>query len=154
MIESAENDRWVARIASGDSAAVTELHDRFSSRVYFVALREMRSPADAEDVRNETMVRVLEAIRRDRLASASTQAATACPTPSGRWVALGLTGHGGTRWDVANLGCARIATADAGSAALTPDTVRDWAVRGVTAYVSAPRGGDDLLQKYFRAPAS
>jgi RNA polymerase sigma-70 factor, ECF subfamily len=71
MIESAENDRWVARIASGDSAAVTELHDRFSSRVYFVALREMRSPADAEDVRNETMVRVLEAIRRDRLASAS-----------------------------------------------------------------------------------
>ena len=60
MIESAGNDRLVARIASGDPAAVAELHERFSPRVYFVALREMRSPADAEDVRNETMVRVLE----------------------------------------------------------------------------------------------
>ena len=89
----------------------------------------------------------------DRLASASTQAATACPTPSGRWVALGLTGHGGTRWDVANLGCNRIVTAGAGSAAMTPQTVRDWAVGGVTAYLSAPRSGDPALRTYFRAPA-
>jgi hypothetical protein len=77
-----------------------------------------------------------------------------CATPSGRWVALALTGDAGTRWDVANLGCARIASADAGSAALTVETVRDWAVGGVTAYLSAPRGGDDVLQTYFRAPAS
>jgi len=89
----------------------------------------------------------------DRLASASTQAATACPTPSGRWVALGLTGHGGTRWDVADLGCNRIVTAGAGSAAMTPQTVRDWAVGGVTAYLSAPRSGDPALRTYFRAPA-
>ena len=88
------------------------------------------------------------------LAAAPTTAGPACATPSGRWVALALTGDGGTRWDVANLGCARIATAGAGSAALTPETVRDWAVGGVTAYLSAPRGGDDVLQTYFRAPAS
>jgi RNA polymerase sigma-70 factor, ECF subfamily len=59
----------VARIGQGDPAAESALHDRFSARVYFVALREMRSRADAEDVRNETMVRVIEAIRADRLVS-------------------------------------------------------------------------------------
>jgi hypothetical protein len=90
----------------------------------------------------------------DHLAAASTTARSACATPSGRWVALAVAGDGGTRWDVANLGCARIVTADAGSAALTPETVRDWAVGGVTAYVSAPRGGDEALQTYFRAPES
>jgi len=71
MIEPADNDRLIARLALGDAAAVTEIYERFSARVYFVALREMRSPADAEDVRNETMVRVLDAIQKDRLASPS-----------------------------------------------------------------------------------
>jgi RNA polymerase sigma-70 factor (ECF subfamily) len=70
MIEPAEKG-LVERIASGDPAAATELHERFSARVYFVALRETRSHADAEDVRNETMVRVLHAIHKDRLASPS-----------------------------------------------------------------------------------
>ena len=69
MIEPAESGCLVARIASGDHAAATEFHDRFSSRIYFVALRETRSQADAEDVRNETMVRVLEAIQKGRLSS-------------------------------------------------------------------------------------
>ena len=71
MIEPAEIGGLVARIASGDPAATTELHDQFSPRIYFIALREMRSHADAEDVRNETVVRVLEAIQNDRLASPS-----------------------------------------------------------------------------------
>jgi RNA polymerase sigma-70 factor (ECF subfamily) len=59
----------VARIGEGDQAAVTALHDRFAARIYFIALREMRSAHDAEDVRNETLFRVLEAIRGGRLAS-------------------------------------------------------------------------------------
>ena len=71
MIEPADNDRLIARLALGDAAAVTEIYERFSARVYFVALREMRSPADAEDVRNETMLRVLDAIQKERLASPS-----------------------------------------------------------------------------------
>ena len=61
----------VTRIGQGDPAAVSSLHDRFSERVYFMALRDLRSRADAEDVRNETLIRVLQAIRADRLVSAS-----------------------------------------------------------------------------------
>lgn len=71
MIEPAEPHQFVARIALGEPAAVTELHDRFAARVYFIALRELQSAADAEDVRNETMVRVIEAIRGDGLKSPS-----------------------------------------------------------------------------------
>ena len=73
-----------------------------------------------------------------------------CPTPTGSWVALGLAGDGGTRWDVANLGCARIQLAD-GGAALSPDTVAPWAYGGVTAYVSPPARSNEL-DDYFRAP--
>ena len=71
MIEPADNDRLVARLSRGDAAAAAEIYERFSARVYYIALREMRSPADAEDVRNETMIRVLQAIHEDRLASPS-----------------------------------------------------------------------------------
>ncbi|HEX4473151.1 MAG TPA: sigma-70 region 4 domain-containing protein [Nocardioides sp.] len=76
----------------------------------------------------------------------------ACPTPKGRWVALGLHGQGGTRWDVVNLQCGRIQLAGGRSASLLPQTVRDWAVGGVTAYVSAPAGTPGL-DNYFQAPA-
>ncbi|MGH9722155.1 MAG: RNA polymerase sigma factor [Bryobacteraceae bacterium] len=45
------------------------MHERFAPRVYYLALRELRSRADAEDVRAETILRVLQAIRADRLSS-------------------------------------------------------------------------------------
>jgi RNA polymerase sigma factor (sigma-70 family) len=45
------------------------LYEHFSERVYFIALKELRSHADAEDVRNETMLRVIEAIRADRVST-------------------------------------------------------------------------------------
>jgi len=35
--------------------------------VYFLALRELRSAAAAEDVTNETLLRVMQAVREDRL---------------------------------------------------------------------------------------
>jgi hypothetical protein len=82
-----------------------------------------------------------------------TRAGARCPTPNGRWVALGLEEQGGTRWDVVNLGCDRIETAGGRTAQLTTTIVRDWAVGGVTAYVGAPRGGDRALAEYFRAPS-
>jgi hypothetical protein len=88
-----------------------------------------------------------------RLDGALTRGDTSCPTPSGRWVALGLQGHGGTRWDVVNLGCGRIETVDGRTAELTTNTVRDWATGGVTAYVGVPRDGERALAEYFRAPA-
>jgi DNA-binding CsgD family transcriptional regulator len=75
-----------------------------------------------------------------------------CPTPKGRWVALGLHGKGGTRWDVVNLQCGRIQLAGGRSASLLPQTVREWAVGGVTAYLSAPAGTRGL-DNYFQAPA-
>jgi hypothetical protein len=87
-----------------------------------------------------------------QVAAATTKAGAGCPTPSRRWVALGLTGDQGVRWDVVNLGCDRIQTAGDRTAPLTPDTVAAWATRGVTAYVSAPEAGGDALAEYFRAP--
>lgn len=76
-----------------------------------------------------------------------------CPTPTGRWAALGLRGEQGTRWDLVNLGCVRIELADGGGAPLTPRTTESWAYGGASAYVAAP-GGAPELRRYFVAPAS
>jgi len=81
------------------------------------------------------------------------EAGGACPTPAGRWAALGLRGDAGVRWDIANLGCGRLQLADGDSAPLAPDTVEPWALGGATAYLSAPRGAGDL-DGYFTAPSS
>jgi hypothetical protein len=88
-----------------------------------------------------------------QVASATTSGA-ACPTPQGQWVALGLRGGGGTRWDVVDLACDRIQLAGGRSVAIAADTVREWAVGGVTAYVVAPSGVGHALDDFFRAPAS
>ena len=54
------------------STALTEqsLYEKFSSRVYYVALRGCGSPQDAEDVRSETFVRVLQAMRTGQVRAA------------------------------------------------------------------------------------
>ncbi len=65
----------VAKIQGGQSNAEAELYEKYSARVYYVALRETRSPQDAEDVRDETFFRVLQAIRGNHLRSASSVAA-------------------------------------------------------------------------------
>jgi hypothetical protein len=80
------------------------------------------------------------------------EAGGTCQAPAGRWAALGLHGDGGTRWDVANLGCVRIQLAGGDSAPLTSASVEPWAVGGATAYLSAPRGARDL-DSYFTAPS-
>jgi hypothetical protein len=76
-----------------------------------------------------------------------------CPAPSGRWVALGLDGDGGTRWDLVNLTCARIQRAGGQSAELTEGTVLPWAYGGAKAYLSTPRAAPEL-ERYFQAPGS
>jgi RNA polymerase sigma factor (sigma-70 family) len=59
----------VSGIRDGDESAGADLFERYSRRVYYLALRELRSTADAEDVRAETFLRVLKAIRKQQIAS-------------------------------------------------------------------------------------
>lgn len=58
-----------ASIRQGDSAAETALYEKYSARIYFLALSELHSKEDAEDVRAETFLRVLQALRQDQLRS-------------------------------------------------------------------------------------
>jgi RNA polymerase sigma-70 factor (ECF subfamily) len=64
----------VTRIQEGQSDAEAELYKIYSGRVYYLGLRRTRSPADAEDIREETFLRVLHAIRANQLRSASSLA--------------------------------------------------------------------------------
>ncbi|MBI4905415.1 MAG: sigma-70 family RNA polymerase sigma factor [Acidobacteria bacterium] len=51
---------------SGDhtiDALVHRLPAEFGARIYYLALRELRSPTLAEDVRNETLLRAIRALR-------------------------------------------------------------------------------------------
>ncbi len=50
-----------------EDAAITNLHQSFHSRIYYFALRELGSPAVAEDVCNETLLRVIQAIRAGKV---------------------------------------------------------------------------------------
>jgi len=78
--------------------------------------------------------------------------ASGCRTATGRWVALGLAGVSGTRWDLVNLGCARIQLDGGHTAPLASDTAEPWSYAGATAYLSAPPGHRGL-EPYFRAPS-
>ena len=59
----------VDEIRRGDGSSEAALYEKYAQRVYYLALRELRSREDAEDVRTETFLRVLQAIRQDRLKS-------------------------------------------------------------------------------------
>lgn len=88
-----------------------------------------------------------------RTVSSDTEAVTCPSVPSRTWVALGLHGDGGTRWDLADLSCARLRGPGGAQASMTPATVRPWATGGVTAYVPAPAGAAGLLRTFFRTSA-
>ncbi len=53
--------------AGGDAAAESALYERYSERVFYLALSERFSRDDAEDIRAETFLRVLQALREGRL---------------------------------------------------------------------------------------
>lgn len=65
----------VANIQAGQSEWEAALYEKYSARVYYLALRESKSPPDAEDIRAETFLRVLQAIRGNQLRSAESLAA-------------------------------------------------------------------------------
>ncbi len=58
MSSSADIEQLIARLPA-----------EFSGKVYYVALRKLRSKAAAEDVRNETFVRAIQALRAGTLRS-------------------------------------------------------------------------------------
>jgi RNA polymerase sigma-70 factor (ECF subfamily) len=66
MTERSDTD-LVRLIQNGDSAAGGELFQKYGPRIFYLALRDLRSRTDAEDVRAETFLRVLTAIRLRRV---------------------------------------------------------------------------------------
>ncbi|MBL8205776.1 MAG: sigma-70 family RNA polymerase sigma factor [Blastocatellia bacterium] len=69
-VDTSSNNDLVNKIQQGDSAAEAVLYEKFSQRIYFLALSELRSKDDAEDIRAETFLRVIQALREGKLRSA------------------------------------------------------------------------------------
>lgn len=61
----------VADIQSGQVDSEARLYEKYSARVYYLALRGSHSTHDAEDVRAETFLRVFQAIRGRHIRSAT-----------------------------------------------------------------------------------
>ena len=57
----------VSSVEQGDKVAEGALYQKYSDRLYFLALSELHSREDAEDVRAETFIRVLLALRQGKL---------------------------------------------------------------------------------------
>ena len=68
---AASDTDLVARIQNAQVDAEAALYEKYSARIYYLALRGSRSPQDAEDVRAETFLRVLQAIRGYQVRSAA-----------------------------------------------------------------------------------
>jgi len=71
QVPASVDTQLVSDIQNGQAQAEAELYRKYHARVYYVALRESRSPHDAEDVCAETFLRVLQAIRGKELRSAA-----------------------------------------------------------------------------------
>ena len=70
MLATADHE-IVAGIQNGRTESESALYEKYSSRVFYLALRETRSQHDAEDVRAETFLRALQAIRSNQVRSAA-----------------------------------------------------------------------------------
>lgn len=62
-----EDAALTAQIQRGENSAEAALYEKYSARVYYLALSELRSVPDAEDVRTETFVRVIQAVRNGQV---------------------------------------------------------------------------------------
>jgi hypothetical protein len=56
-----------AAVAAGDRTADAFLYERYSDRIFYLALSERCSREDAEDVRAETFLRVIHSLRDGKL---------------------------------------------------------------------------------------
>lgn len=66
----ARESEFPAEIQQGEAGSEAALYEKYSARVYYLALRESKSQQDAEDVRAETFLRVFQAIRNNQVRSA------------------------------------------------------------------------------------
>jgi RNA polymerase sigma-70 factor (ECF subfamily) len=57
----------VVGVEQGDKVAEDQIYRKYSDRLYFLALSELHSHEDAEDVRSETFIRVIQAVRQGKL---------------------------------------------------------------------------------------
>jgi RNA polymerase sigma factor (sigma-70 family) len=69
-VPATTDSELVSRIQTGEFESESALYERYAPRVYYLALRESRSPQDAEDARAETFLRVLQAIRGKQIRAA------------------------------------------------------------------------------------
>jgi RNA polymerase sigma-70 factor, ECF subfamily len=56
----------IARLQAGDEGAVKELAERYSQRIYQMALRHMKNPEDAEEVTQDVLMKVYRKVDRFR----------------------------------------------------------------------------------------
>ena len=61
MGEAKEQERWIALMANGDTAAVAALYESAKTAVYGYALSLLKNTHDAEDVLQDCFVKVFEA---------------------------------------------------------------------------------------------
>ena len=66
-VTTSSDSQLVALIRQSDISAEGALYEKYSSRIYFLALGELHSRVDAEDVCAETFLRVIQALRLDKL---------------------------------------------------------------------------------------
>lgn len=62
--------QMVESIQRGQAEAEAALYEKYRARVYYLAIKHLRSAEDAEDARAETFLRVLQSIRQNQLRSA------------------------------------------------------------------------------------
>src|SRR5215208_6675361 len=61
-----EDRHLIARLQAGDEEAVRELAERYSHRIFQMALRHMKNRQDAEEVTQDVLVKVYRKIGRFR----------------------------------------------------------------------------------------
>jgi RNA polymerase sigma-70 factor, ECF subfamily len=67
-MQTAQERQLIARLQTGDAAAVRELADRYGSRIFQLAMRYMKNREDAEEVTQDVLMKVyrkVDAFRGD-----------------------------------------------------------------------------------------
>jgi RNA polymerase sigma-70 factor (ECF subfamily) len=74
-VTTSSDSELIVRILQDDAAAESELYKKYAPRIYFLGLSELHSKEDAEDIRAETFLRVIQALRQGKLRNPQSLAA-------------------------------------------------------------------------------